>query len=207
MKLGYQRVKSGTHTWYEPCSGIPQCCALNGTGPTNGDLANGDTISVYLPNGVCRNKVLESRVRRASHVRQIVDRRSSKADESQWVNFCTNNDITSSNCLNIGDETRSCGGNTAIVPCDGAATSDRWSCGDSNACCTSDVGVVRLEQVLGGTLSSSGSSVGATTSTVVLASLQAAMSSSRLPPQDGVRKNDVNAPILRTLLKGHLAID
>ena len=41
-----------------------------------------------------------------------------------------------------------------MVPCDGTATSDRWCCGTSTNCCTSNFGVVQLAQVLGGTLSS-----------------------------------------------------
>ena len=80
------------------------------------------------------------------------------ADRLQWVDFCTNSDVSGGACLDVCHETKDSYGTTPMVPCDGTATSDRWCCGKSKSCCTSNVGVVRLAQVLGSTLSSVGSS-------------------------------------------------
>ena len=72
-----------------------------------------------------------------------------------WVDFCADSNIDSGNCLNVCDQTRNGFGNTALTPCTGQADSDRWCCGGSNDCCTTNVGVVKLAEVFGGTISSS----------------------------------------------------
>jgi hypothetical protein len=69
-----------------------------------------------------------------------------------------------------------------MVPCDGTATSERWCCGDSNNCCTSNLGVIQLAQVLGGTLSSiESSATRSSTMATSLASSNAAATGSSTP--------------------------
>lgn len=52
-----------------------------------------------------------------------------------------------------------------IMPCDGTATSERWCCGDSDDCCTTNDGVVTLKQVFAGVTSSVVSSTALTSPT------------------------------------------
>lgn len=40
-------------------------------------------------------------------------------------------------------------GITEVMSCDGTATSERWCCGTSTDCCSTNVGVVTLKQVFG----------------------------------------------------------
>ncbi|OAL42961.1 hypothetical protein IQ07DRAFT_593480 [Pyrenochaeta sp. DS3sAY3a] len=125
---------------YQPCSGIGSiCCGTNRDNPAGGNSSNGFTADECLPNGLCQNRIT------ADGVEKI----------SWWVDFCSDSNINSGNCLNICDQVRNSFGNTPLTPCNGRADSERWCCGDSNACCTSNVGVVRLAQVFGGVLSSS----------------------------------------------------
>ncbi|CAO2650245.1 Nn.00g015370.m01.CDS01 [Neocucurbitaria sp. VM-36] len=126
---------------YQPCTSGPStiCCGINRANPAGGNGSNGFTVDECLPNGLCQNRVTTDGVQKTSF----------------WVDFCADSDVTSSNCLNVCDQVRGAFGNTPLTPCTGRADSDRWCCGDSNACCTSNVGVVRLAQVLGGALSSS----------------------------------------------------
>jgi len=83
-----------------------------------------------------------------------------------WVDFCTDKDVNSKNCLNIC-RPRYPFGNVRVTPCDGNADSELWCCGDKTDCCSTN-SVVMLAQVLGGTLSSNGasSSVVATSSSL-----------------------------------------
>lgn len=45
-------------------------------------------------------------------------------------------------------------GITQVTPCDGTANSEKWCCGGSNGCCTTNKGVVTLKQVFVGLTSS-----------------------------------------------------
>ena len=56
-------------------------------------------------------------------------------------------------------------GKTQVVPCDGTATSERWCCGTSTDCCTTNKGVVTLEQVFEGNSSTTVSATSSQSST------------------------------------------
>ncbi|KAF9696253.1 hypothetical protein EKO04_006213 [Ascochyta lentis] len=135
---GTATPKTPDYLQYQACSGSAICCGLNRLNPSNGDPANGFTMDECLPNGLCQNRVTENGIGKVSY----------------WVDFCTNSDVSAGGCLDVCHETKNAFGNTAMVPCDGTSTSDRWCCGGTKDCCTSNVGVVRLAQVLGGSLSS-----------------------------------------------------
>lgn len=129
------------------------CCATNRTNPSGGSLEDGATQDKCLPNGLCRNDFYDP-----------------EADEDKrngttyWLDFCTNSDVTSTDCLDVCRNTRDVGGGTRLTPCDteNPANSTRWCCGDSNVCCTNNAGVVELPQKFVGrpivSSSSSGSS-------------------------------------------------
>ncbi|KZM18430.1 uncharacterized protein EKO05_0001324 [Ascochyta rabiei] len=135
---GTATPKTPDYLQYQACSGSAICCGLNRSNPSNGDPAKGFTKDECLPNGLCQNRVTENGVGKVSY----------------WVDFCTNSDVSGGGCLDVCHETKNAFGNTALTPCDGTATSDRWCCGGKTDCCTSNVGVVQLAQVLGGSLSS-----------------------------------------------------
>ncbi|KAF1840644.1 uncharacterized protein K460DRAFT_359226 [Cucurbitaria berberidis CBS 394.84] len=126
---------------YQPCTSGPSrvCCGTNRPNPAGGDPGKGFTADECLPNGLCQNRVTTNGVGKTSW----------------WIDFCADSDPNSSNCLHVCDQSRNSFGNTPLTPCTGRADSDRWCCGGDNACCTSNVGVVKLAQVLGGALSSS----------------------------------------------------
>jgi hypothetical protein len=64
------------------------------------------------------------------------------------VNYCTETDWHGGKCLDICPA-----GKTKVSSCDGTATSERWCCGDSDDCCSANVGFVTLKQVFEATLS------------------------------------------------------
>lgn len=49
-------------------------------------------------------------------------------------------------------------GITEVMSCDGTATSERWCCGTSTDCCSTNVGVVTLKQIFGDKSSTSSAS-------------------------------------------------
>ncbi|KAF3038049.1 hypothetical protein E8E11_002169 [Didymella keratinophila] len=158
--------KTPDYLEYQACSGSNICCGLNRSNPANGDPADGNTMDECLPNGLCQNRRTEAGIGKVAY----------------WVDFCTNSDVSADGCLDVCQQTKNLFGNTPMVPCDGTATSERWCCGDSNNCCTSNVGVVRLAQVLGGTLSSIvSSSAGSSTTVTSSARLNAATTGSPMP--------------------------
>ncbi|KAF2994170.1 hypothetical protein E8E13_001256 [Curvularia kusanoi] len=121
---------------YQPCPGDDGlgtvCCATYGLLPA---WSNGLTQDGCLPNGLCQNRRTTS---------------NNERETTYWIDFCTEygqNNATGK-CLDVcqrTDETKT----NQITPCDGTANSTRWCCGQSNACCASNVDVVTLDQVLG----------------------------------------------------------
>lgn len=161
---------------YQPCSGVGSiCCGTNRDNPAGGNSSNGFTADECLPNGLCQNRITADGVERTSYVSKNLVPGNILTSIRWWVDFCSDSDINSGNCLNVCDQVRNSFGNTPLTPCNGRADSERWCCGDSNACCTSNVGVVRLAQVFGGVLSSS--IVSSATRTTSLASSTGALTS------------------------------
>lgn len=88
------------------------------------------------------------------------------------VNFCTE-DYLSGKCLDVCRETRDPGGGSLLTPCDGGptnASSLRWCCGTSNACCQNLVDVITLPHIFQGLslYTTSVSSVAPTTVTLTV---------------------------------------
>ncbi|RYO16594.1 hypothetical protein AA0111_g11360 [Alternaria arborescens] len=129
---------------YQPCqSGGPStiCCGIFRDNVAGGNITAGDTMDECLPNGLCQNRATTT---------------DGVEETKFFVDFCADDNIDSPNCLNVCDQVRDSFGIARITPCDtGRADSDRWCCGDSTACCTSNVGVVKLPQIMGAAVSSS----------------------------------------------------
>ncbi|OAL48511.1 hypothetical protein IQ07DRAFT_571266 [Pyrenochaeta sp. DS3sAY3a] len=132
---------------YQPCFGVGGiCCGLNRRNPSGGYERDGWTVDECLPNGLCQNRVINDDGALAT---------------TWWVEYCTDSNITSGNCLNVCDQVRTGAGTSELTPCDGRADSERWCCGNSTACCGNstaccgtNIGVVRLAPIFGGLLSS-----------------------------------------------------
>ena len=174
--------KTPDYLQYQACSGSSICCGLNRSNPSNGDPANGFTKDECLPNGLCQNRVTENGIGEVSYVRSRFSEYLHHTNSLQWVDFCTDSNVSGGNCLDVCHETKNAFGNTALVPCDGTATSDRWCCGGTNACCTSNVGVVLLAQVLGGTIVNSSTATSSATTLSSAASSNAATTRSSTSP-------------------------
>ncbi|KAH7085887.1 hypothetical protein BKA63DRAFT_28431 [Paraphoma chrysanthemicola] len=131
------------YNMFQPCtSGGPStiCCATNRSNQPGGDAANGDTQDECLSNGLCQNRVTKNGVESTKY----------------FLNFCTNSNLSSSDCLNVCEQTRGNQGNTEMTPCTGKADSERWCCGGGNtACCSTGVGLVTLAKNFGGIVVSS----------------------------------------------------
>jgi hypothetical protein len=152
-----------------PCLNGPVrtiCCALNRTNPFGGDFSDGETRDVCLDNGLCMN----------SHITE------GKNETSYWLNFCTNSDITSPDCLDVCRETRNSQGGTEMTPCDGSPLGKRWCCGKSTTCCTNNVGVIELPERFVRSSSISSSSSSSTSSPSSSATTPAQSNSSSPPP-------------------------
>ncbi|KAF2650986.1 hypothetical protein K491DRAFT_682541 [Lophiostoma macrostomum CBS 122681] len=115
-------------TEHQPCSNDTTsplstiCCALNRTNPSGGDVIDGRTNDECLPNGVCRNRVLDHGTMEISY----------------WRETCTSKDWKTGLCLDVcADDWTSGNGTTGAVmtPCDGTATSLKWCCGVDTSCC------------------------------------------------------------------------
>ncbi|KAF2175875.1 hypothetical protein K469DRAFT_609226 [Zopfia rhizophila CBS 207.26] len=101
------------------------CCALNRTNLSGGDIKDGRTNDVCLPNGICQNKVLNHGTLQVSY----------------WRETCTEQDWKKGLCLDVcSDDWTSGNGTTGAImtPCDGTAGSLRWCCGVDTSCCKDD---------------------------------------------------------------------
>lgn len=72
---------------WQPCSefGGSMCCATNRTNAARGDLSNGTTSDVCLPNGLCINEGLDN----------------GKLYQSYWRDYCTDSNWRDGNCLRV----------------------------------------------------------------------------------------------------------
>ena len=126
---------------FVPCSNSVKtiCCALNRQNSPGGDIANGQSQDVCLSNGLCENRWVNAGTTLINY----------------WLNFCTNKDVTSSDCLDICRDSRDDTGAAQLTPCDGTRNSTRWCCGNSLSCCKSNDGYVELPQEFHGAISTS----------------------------------------------------
>lgn len=116
------------------------CCTINRPNPPGNETTEaGWTQDECLPNGLCQNRAM-------SH---------GKRKTAWWVEYCTNPDVTSTDCLDICRSTRDGNGGSLITPCgeagdgsynalDDERETTRWCCGGSDACCTNNIGVIEL---------------------------------------------------------------
>ncbi|KAF2451078.1 hypothetical protein P171DRAFT_516804 [Karstenula rhodostoma CBS 690.94] len=169
-----------TNTEFRQCSdGVTTICCALGRENTPGNETNemGWTQDECLPNGLCQNRL----------------RIGGVAQTYWWVEYCTNPDPTSSECLDVCRHTRDSAGGSIMTPCgvsrDGSynALDDtrdvtRWCCGESDACCTNNIGVVELpRKFTGNAITSSASSSSSTPTASSTTSSQASLTSSPAP--------------------------
>jgi hypothetical protein len=105
-----------------PCANNPVrsiCCFSNRTLPAGGAHENGNTADECLPSGICQNRFTFQGQPKATY----------------WLEYCTDKDIESGNCMDICRRTRGSEGTSMITPCDGTNSSAQWCCGDTTACC------------------------------------------------------------------------
>lgn len=105
-----------------PCANSPVksiCCYSNRTLPAGGAHENGNTADECLPNGLCQNRYTFQ----------------GKSMATYWLEYCTDKDIESGDCMDICRSSRGDSGTSMITPCDGTNTSEKWCCGDTTACC------------------------------------------------------------------------
>lgn len=128
------------------------------------------------------------------------------------ANYCTSPNFTSSSCLSICEQTRGTGGGTRVTPCNGKADSERWCCGDTSACCTSNVGVVKLAQIFGQVVELS-SSVGVSSSmSVSVSGVRSSPSTVATPSSPGAAQGEqggeeegLNGGVIAGVVIGSLA--
>ncbi|KAF1976649.1 hypothetical protein BU23DRAFT_31531 [Bimuria novae-zelandiae CBS 107.79] len=117
------------------------CCTLNRENKPGSELneTGGWTQDECLPNGLCQNRHMYNGVSKTNW----------------WLEYCTNPDPTTRECLDVCRQTRDSAGGSRMTPCgesgDGSYNAllderetTRWCCGDSDACCTNNIGVVEL---------------------------------------------------------------
>ncbi|KAF2852485.1 hypothetical protein T440DRAFT_506405 [Plenodomus tracheiphilus IPT5] len=135
---------SPVYNEFEPCTAGPTtiCCASNRALPPGAvrDGTAGGTRDECKPNGLCQNRYIKPNGNGSETI-------------SFWVDFCTDSNVISKDCLSVC-RPRSSFGNVQVTPCNGRADSETWCCGGTTACCGT-TSVVMIAQVLGGTLSPS----------------------------------------------------
>ncbi|KAK7184473.1 uncharacterized protein CC84DRAFT_1217372 [Paraphaeosphaeria sporulosa] len=154
------------------------CCALNRENtPGNETNEMGWTQDECVPNGLCQNRYMTDGV----------------PQTTWWLEYCTNPDPTSSECLDVCRHTRDAAGGSRMTPCgassnggynalDDTRDSTRWCCGDSDSCCTNNIDVVELPRnFTGHAVTSSASSSSSTPTASSTSSSQASPTSSPTP--------------------------
>ena len=119
---------------------------------------------------VCaKTEQLDARLRLNGQVQFFSKCVDMKADD---INYCTELDWHGGKCMDICPA-----GITEVMSCDGTATSERWCCGASTDCCSTNVGAVTLKQVFEDKSSTSPASA-----TSILTSFTSASSTSTAVP-------------------------
>ncbi|KAF2746410.1 hypothetical protein M011DRAFT_478031 [Sporormia fimetaria CBS 119925] len=130
---------------HQPCSSDPSnpmsriCCALNRTNPSGGKKEDGRTSDECLPNGICRNRVLNRGTMEVSY----------------WRETCTEQDWKKGLCLGVCHDVWTAGNlmeGSIMTPCDDTPGSLKWCCGFDKSCCNDESKVKILPFEFGGAI-------------------------------------------------------